>query len=107
MGEVFLDASAGENGLALMLQGLLTERLDSPKKRRDFSAMSSSITIAAPDADVQVTLAFRDGQCTIYDGAVNPDVVIRADSSKIPELTLVSLRYGMPWPCVGARARQW
>jgi hypothetical protein len=96
---VTLDAQAADNGLAMMLQGLLAENLTaSDAKRRDFEAMSSTFAIVAPDAEVTVTLAFGRGRCTIYDGLRHePDLVITADSGKIPELSLIPFRYGVPW----------
>ena len=99
MDVVTLDAQAADNGLAMMLQGLLAENLAaSDKKRRDFESMSSTFGIVAPDAEVTVTLAFSDGRCTIYDGLRHePDLVITADSGKIPEMSLLSIRYGLPW----------
>jgi hypothetical protein len=99
MDVVTLDAQAADNGLALMLQGLLSESIAaSDSKRRDFEAMSSTFGIVAPDAEVTVTLAFTGGRCTIYDGLrEEPALVITADSGKIPELSLLKIRYGMPW----------
>jgi len=99
MDVVTLDAQAADNGLALMLQGLLSESIAaSDSKRRDFEAMSSSFGIVAPDAEVTVTLEFGGGRCTIYDGLRHePDLVITADSGKIPELSLLPFRYGVPW----------
>jgi hypothetical protein len=96
---VSLDAQAADNGLALMLQGLLAESIAaSEDKRRAFSAMSSTFGIVAPDAEVTVTLAFDHGRCTIYDGLrLEPALVITADSGKIPEMSLLKIRYGMPW----------
>lgn len=99
MDVVTLDAQAADNGLAMMLQGLLAESIvASASKRRDFESMSSSFGIVAPDAEVSVTLEFSRGRCTIYDGLRHePDLVITADSGKIPELSLLSFRYGLPW----------
>ncbi|MCU1282975.1 MAG: hypothetical protein JWM53_6521, partial [bacterium] len=99
MDVVTLDAQAADNGLAMMLQGLLAENLAaSADKRRAFDSMSSTFGIVAPDAEVTVTLAFSAGRCTIYDGLRHePDLVITADSGKIPEMSLLSIRYGMPW----------
>ncbi|MCU1281331.1 MAG: hypothetical protein JWM53_4877 [bacterium] len=99
MDVVTLDAQAGDNGLAMMLQGLLAENLAaSGDKRRAFESMTSTFGIVAPDAEVTVTLAFASGRCTIYDGLRHePDLVITADSAKIPEMSLLSIRYGMPW----------
>ncbi len=99
MDVVTLDAQAADNGLALMLQGLLSESIAaSPSKRRDFDAMTSTLAIVAPDAEVTVTLVFESGRCTIYDGMRDePALVITADSGKIPELSLLTIRYGLPW----------
>ena len=99
MDAVTLDAQAADNGLAMMLQGLISESLTaSEAKRRDFEAMSSRFGIVAPDAEVTVTLEFDRGRCVIYDGLRHePDLVITADSGKIPELSLIPFRYGVPW----------
>ena len=99
MDVVTLDAQAADNGLAMMLQGLLAESVAaSSSKRRDFEAMTSRFGIVAPDAEVTVTLEFDRGRCVIYDGLRHePDLVITADSGKIPELSLIPFRYGVPW----------
>ncbi len=99
MDVVQLDAQAADNGLAMMLQGLISESLvASEAKRRDFEAMTSRFGIVAPDAEVTVTLEFDHGRCVIYDGLKHePDLVITADSGKIPELSLIPFRYGVPW----------
>jgi hypothetical protein len=99
MDVVTLDAQAADNGLAMMLQGLLAESVAaSSAKRRDFDAMTSRFGIVAPDAEVTVTLEFDRGRCTIYDGLRHePDLVITAESGKIPELSLIPFRFGVPW----------
>ena len=99
MDVVTLDARAADNGLALMLQGLIAESIAADAgKRRVFEAMSSTFGIVAPDAEVTVTLEFGQGRCTIYDGLRHePALVITADSGKIPEMSMLKIRYGMPW----------
>jgi hypothetical protein len=99
MDAVTLDALAAENGLAMMLQGLLAENLaTSAKKRRDFDAMTSTFGVVSPDAEASATLRFASGHCVIYDGLHDqPDLVITADSAKIPELSLINIRCGVPW----------
>jgi hypothetical protein len=96
---VTLDALAAENGLAMMLQGLLKDSLSaSERKRRDFDAMSSTFGVVAPDAEASVTLRFVGGHCVIYDGLRDePDLVITAETGRIPELGLMQIRYGLPW----------
>jgi hypothetical protein len=99
---VTMDPAAEDNGLAVMLHGLLVENLAaSEDKRRDFAAISTVFGVVAPDADVRVTLVFdheRRGHCTIHDGLrTDAEVIITADSAKIPELSLLTIRYGVPW----------
>ena len=96
---VRLDKDAEENGLAAMLQGLLAENVAaSEAKRRDLDAISTVFGIVAPDAEVKVTLVFARGGCSIHDGLrSDAEVIVTADSGKIPELSLLSIRYGLPW----------
>ncbi len=96
---VILAHGADENGLALMLHGLLSESIAlKPSKRTDFDAMVSTIGIVAPDADVSVTLEFGGGACTVWDGLrKTPAVVLTADSGKIPELSQLQIKAGLPW----------
>jgi hypothetical protein len=99
MDPIALDSRAEENGLAAMVQGLLSENVAaSAGKRADFEAIHTSFAIVAPDADVAITLLFAGGRCTIHDGLLpEAEVVITADSGKIPELSLLQIRYGLPW----------
>lgn len=96
---VTMDERAMENGLALMLHGLLSEAVaGSEQKRADLDKMSSRLAIVAPDADVAVTLVFGAGRCEVRDGRdFDADLVIVADSYKIPELSLLQIRHGLPW----------
>ncbi|HEX2569098.1 MAG TPA: hypothetical protein VH877_06010 [Polyangia bacterium] len=99
MGLITLDETAQDNGLALMLHGLFEENLAAYQaKREDFAAIRTRFALVAPDAEVQVSLWFDDGHCTVYDGVRNgTEVTITADSGKIPELSQVRLRFGLPW----------
>jgi hypothetical protein len=96
---VTLDGGAGDNGLGLLLHGLFVENLaTSDGKRRTLAAMSSTFGVVAPDVDVAVTLTFGDGRCRIDDGLGRAtDAVIHVDSGRIPELSLLSSRCGLPW----------
>jgi hypothetical protein len=99
MDVITLDPAADDNGLAAMLQGLLGENVAaSAAKRRDFEAIRTTFAVVAPDAEVAITLVFEHGRCTIHQG-VRPsaEVVITADSEKIPSLSLLQIRYGLPW----------
>ncbi len=99
MNVITVEAAAEDNGLAVMLQGLLGENIAADAhKRRDFDAMSTSFAVIAPDADVSITLAFDHGRCTIHHGVrPNAEVIITADSEKIPSLSLLQIRYGLPF----------
>ncbi len=99
MEPVVLDPSVTENGLAAVLAGLMGENVAAhPAKRRDLRAIRTSFAIVAPDAEVAVTLQFRHGGCTLFDGnRPDAEVVVIADSDKIPALSLVEIRYGLPW----------
>ena len=96
---ISIDERAQENGLALMLHGLLSEAVDaSASKRADLDKMSSRLSIVAPDAEVAVTLDFGGGRCRVRDGRDHDaDLCIVADSYKIPELSLLQIRHGLPW----------
>lgn len=96
---ITLDAPAEDNGLALMLRGLLEENLAaSQPKREDFASIRTCFALIAPDAEVEVSLWFEGGRCTLYNGVrAGTEVTITADSGKIPELSLLSFRFGLPW----------
>jgi hypothetical protein len=99
MDVITVDPAAEDNGLAAMLQGLLGENIAaSSDKRRDFEAIGTSFAVIAPDAEVSITLVFDHGRCTIHQG-VRPsaEVIITTDSEKIPSLSLLQIRHGVPW----------
>jgi len=96
--EITVDAGAEENGLAAMLQGLLAENTAaSDGKRRDLERIRTRFAVVAPDAEVAITIACEGGRCTILDGERDAEVTITADSGKIPEMSLLQIRYGLPW----------
>lgn len=99
MGLITLDDTAQDNGLALMLHGLLEENLAAHQsKREDFAAIRTRFALVAPDAEVKVSLWFDDGHCTVYDGVRHgTEITITADSGKIPELSQLRMRLGLPW----------
>ncbi len=99
MDVITVDAAAEDNGLAAMLQGLLGENIAASEgKRHDFEAIGTSFAVIAPDAGVAVTLVFDHGRCTIHQG-VRPstEVIITADADRIPSLSLLQIRHGLPW----------
>lgn len=99
MVSITIAADAEDNGLAAMLHGLVGENLAaSPAKRRDFAAIRTNIAVVAPDAEVAVTLCFEGGGCVLRNGArADAELTITAAAEQIPQLSLLDVRYGLPW----------
>jgi hypothetical protein len=105
---VHVDPSAEENGLALMVSGLILQNLqEHPSKRDDFARLRGRVAIVAEDAGVAMTLAFQGNMVTVSDGIVGvPAVTVRARSEDIVQLSLLELtRLGLPDPR-GSAARE-
>ena len=96
MAEVVLaDAEAG--GLDAMLAALLTAAVEKPEKARILDAMSGTVTIAVPDADVEVGLRFGNGVCRIHPAAIpGSKVRIEMPSETLMAFSTIPLLYGMP-----------
>jgi len=96
---VMLAPGASENGLALMLSGLLTQNLaDKPHKKKDFDALRAVIAIVAEDVGVALTLEFLGGSLVVHDGIHGvPDVTVRASADDVTNMSLVELtKRGFP-----------
>ena len=93
-----LDDSALENGLALMLTDLLTQNMEqAPKKQQTFKRMKAVVAISAGDAEVDLSLHFDRGRCTIKDGVAEAaDLHIQTDSDTVLELSALSINAGLP-----------
>ncbi len=105
METIELAPGAEGNGLAVMLADLVRQNLDAkPHKRGDLTALielGGSVAIVADDAEVALTLRFRGGKLTIFDGIVGiPDVTIRGGSDTILALSNLPLTrpLGLPFP---------
>jgi hypothetical protein len=101
--DVTLAPGAGENGLANMLAGLVSQNLIAkPHKSADFAALDGRVAVVADDADVALTLHFhRGGRLVIHDGIVGiPDVTIRGPSEAIIALSNLPMAtpLGLPIP---------
>ncbi len=102
--KIELDGSAAENGLAFMFRDLVAQNLKRNRSNLDiFKKLRLNAGFNATDLDIKLTMSFGDGGLTIYDG-IKPDVqvVITADSETLLELTLLSVKYGLPWLFDGA-----
>jgi hypothetical protein len=95
---ITLDDGAKEVGLAEMLFNLLRQNLEQrPQKLSSFETLHSNVVIMARDIDITVSLAFRKGELTIYNGIVGEaDLTIVADHDAILDLTLINIFLGLP-----------
>jgi hypothetical protein len=95
---ITLDDGAKEVGLAEMLFHLLRQNLEqNPQKLSSFEALDSNVVIIARDIDITVTLAFRKGELTIYNGIVGKaNLTIVADHDAILDLSLINIFLGLP-----------
>jgi hypothetical protein len=95
---IVLDDGAKDVGLAEMLFNLLSQNLEqNPQKLSSFGALKSNVVIVARDIDITITLAFKGGELTIYDGIIGKaDLKIIADHDAILELSLINIRMGLP-----------
>lgn len=95
---ITLDDRAKDVGLAEMLFNLLRQNLEQrPQKLSSFEALHSNVVIIARDIDITITLAFRRGELTIYNGIVGKaDLTIIADPDAILDLSLINIFLGLP-----------
>jgi len=95
---IVLDDEAKDVGLAEILYNLLRQNLEQkPQKVSNFEVLNSNVVIVARDIDITVTLVFRRGQLTIYNGIVGrADLKIIADHDAILDLSLINICMGLP-----------
>ncbi len=95
---IVLDEGARDMGLAEILYNLLRQNLEqNPQKLSSFQALHSNVVIVVRDIDITVTLAFRRGQLTIYNGVVGKaDLKIIANHDVILDLSLSPICMGIP-----------
>jgi hypothetical protein len=85
------------NGLASMIGGLIAANLAAHPERAKLLWPRAAIGIVATDAGVALTLRLAAGRVTVGNGiSGNPQVVIRAKSETLTELSSVPLRFGFP-----------
>jgi len=96
---ITLDPSASENGLAVMLSDLIRQNISrNPQRLGDFQKLHASVAIRAADIDVRLTMVFTGNSLAFYDGVrKDAQVAITADSDSILGLSLLSIRFGLPW----------
>jgi hypothetical protein len=91
---VTLGESAKDSGLAVLLQAVLMDAAQ--RHGGQLQGLHSRITIAAVDADEEVTLVLAGGGCVIEAGRVEPDLVLAFSSDLLPRLQAVPTVFGLP-----------
>jgi hypothetical protein len=97
MASVVLDESAPE-GLPAMLAALLSSAVERPEKARVLDAMNGTVTIAVPDAEVEVGLRFSGGVCRVGGPIPGSKVRIEMPSDTLMSFSTIPLLYGLPSP---------
>jgi len=103
-GSITLAPGAEHNAFATMLADLVRQNLESkPHKKKDFAALArgngATIALVADDAEVALTLEFRDGNLVLHDGIKGvPDVAVRGSADAIMALSNVPLTRPLALP---------
>jgi hypothetical protein len=97
---ITLDPAVREAGLGPMLTDLMQQNVEQhPERRADFDRLRGSVVVTATDAEVAVTMEFRDDGLYVHGGVQGrPDLQISTDSLSLLELTSAKLRLGLPDP---------
>jgi len=93
-----LDEGARDVGLAEMIFNLIRQNLEQkPQRLPSFRVLNSNVVIVARDINITVTLAFKEGELTIYNGIVGKaHLKIIADHDAILDLSLINIFKGFP-----------
>lgn len=90
-------ADPENGGLDAMLAGLLTAAAETSAKARVLDAMHGTVTIAVPDAEVEVGLRFSNGVCKVHPAAIpGSKVRIEMPSETLMSFSMLPLMFGMP-----------
>ena len=88
-----------EIGLALILEGLISQNLEQhPERMRDFQRLSLDLGLKVVDAEVDLTLRFHNGALRIEKGvASSVRLIITAHSDVIMDLSNQKIKWGLPY----------
>ena len=101
---ITLAPGAENNAFATMLCDLVKQNLESkPHKTKDFHALArgrgATIALVADDAEVALTLEFRDGKLVLHDGIKGvPDVAVRGSADSIMAMSNIPLTRPLALP---------
>jgi hypothetical protein len=85
-------------GLGVMLADLVRGNLEAdPGRARLLHGLAGKVNVHVPDAEVDVSLEFRDGQMLVH-GKPYPkaDLDITTDAETLMGMSTVPLKFGMP-----------
>ena len=82
-----------------MLSDLIKQNLEQkPNKVKSFDSLDANILIEARDIQISVGLGFKQGRLTVSKGfPMKPDLHIVADSMTILNLSLMRVKFGLPY----------
>lgn len=96
MAEVIL-ADPDAAGLDSMLAGLLSSAVQQPAKAAILDDMAGTVTIAVPDAEVEVGLRFGQGVCRVLSSGIpGSKVRIEIPSEDLLAMSTIPLLAGFP-----------
>lgn len=96
MAEVIL-TDPENGGLDAMVAGLLSAAVEDPAKARTLDAMKGVVTIAVPDAEVEVGLRFSNGVCRVSPAGIPGSTMrIEMPSETLLSFSSIPLLYGLP-----------
>ncbi len=90
-------ADPDHGGLDAMLAGLLSSAVSDPAKARVLDATNGTVTVAVPDAEVEVGLRFGNGVVRVYPSAIpGSKLRIEMPSETLMAFSTIPLLWGMP-----------
>lgn len=96
---VKLAEGAGEVGLALMLQDLISQNLEqNPHKLKDFNRLKMAFGLRVFDAEVEMSMLFVDGYLHLHPG-IHPQtkVLIEIETELVMAMSNLQIKGGMPY----------
>ena len=99
MSEIIILPEARELGLPVMLADLIRQNIEKkPEKTKSFESLDAKVLIEIPDIQTSAGLEFHRGKLTLSkDFSDKPDVHILADSTTILDLSLLKIKFGLPY----------
>jgi hypothetical protein len=99
MPEIVLLPEARESGFPVMLADLIRQNIEKrPDKIQPFESLEAKVLIEIPDIQTSAGLEFHGGKLTLSkDLAGKPDLHILTDSATILDLSLLKIKFGLPY----------